>query len=285
MEQITIKTLEGIETSGILDCFNEAFSDYHIPMRLTLSQLENKIMSENVRLEYSVGVFDGEKMVGVILHGYEQVKDKKHLYNAGTGVVPDYRGQHLTEQMYAFAIPRFKESGICSVTLEVLTPNERAIKVYSRTGFRIQRTVNCYKGNIQGNKPFPAGYAIRKLENWDGEELSRYWNAEPTWQNSVQTIRRNREHVDVWGVWQQDLLAGYLVYIPDRKRGQLFAVHPSHRGKGLASALFDRIASEYDPEITLVNLDAGDTVTNTFLQAIGFENYIQQYEMKLDIDR
>ena len=93
---ITFQTLENISTDKILEVFNLAFSDYIIPFCLTKEQLEDKIKSESIRLEFSVGAFENNQLIGFILHGFDVVDNMKVIYNGGTGVIPAKRGNKAT---------------------------------------------------------------------------------------------------------------------------------------------------------------------------------------------
>jgi ribosomal protein S18 acetylase RimI-like enzyme len=282
MEYLEIKTLEDTRTADILECFNLAFSDYQTPTKLTLSQLESKMRSENVLRKYSIGVFDGERLVGLVLHGYDVIDNKKTLYNAGTGVIPECRGQKLTERMYAFGLPEFRKAGIERIRLEVITDNLRAYKVYKRIGFDEKRTLCCYKGAVHLSTAMPENM-IRKVESPDWDKLKSYCISGPTWQNSLATISRSAGDSEVWGIYYKEELAGYLAYIPDRKRVQLFAVKPECRRQRLASSLFGNIASMYGPGLSVVNIDIKDTVTNSFLLSIGLSEFARQYDMEMTV--
>jgi len=286
MNDITIKTLENTSISKILDCFNKSFSDYEVPVQLVRAQLENKILSENILMHYSIGAFFDDNLIGFILHGYDIMKDKQVLYNAGTGVIPEYRGNGITEKMYSFGLPRFKKEGIELIVLEALTDNNRAIKVYKRIGFEVLRTVGCYKGEISlfHSLKKPERCSIKKVESYNWNVLKTFWNYEPTWQNSIATIERNIENLEIWGAFENDVIVGYLIYAPDRKRIQLLAVKPDYRRKGFASLLITHLQSIYGGEFSVVNLDARDSVTHNFLHySIGLKEYVKQYEMCLTI--
>ena len=91
---INFDNLSEINNKDILDCFNLSFSDYSIPFKLNLEQLENKLRNENINKDISVGAFNKNKLVGFVLHG-DRIKDRNRIaYNAGTGVIPTQRGQN-----------------------------------------------------------------------------------------------------------------------------------------------------------------------------------------------
>ena len=119
----TIKSLQGLSIRQIADVFNDACSDYVIPIKLTEEILTAKILSENIQLENSVGVFDNDKLIAFILIGIDEYDGHIVAYNAGTGVIPSYRGNKLTKRMYQYLFPLLKDKDIVSHQLEVITTN------------------------------------------------------------------------------------------------------------------------------------------------------------------
>ena len=74
----------------------------------------------------------------------------------------------------------------------------------------------------------------------------------------------------------------YAIVNRDRNRIRQWAVHPDHRKKGLATALFHHVVRE-GGEIDLGNIDLGDPATKAFLEGMGFTSPLQQFEMEVDI--
>lgn len=140
---LNLKPLVGIDIATLLETFNEAFSDYIVPMQLTHKQLADKIRKENVYLEMSVGAFDNEKLIGFILHGLETRQGKTVAYNAATGVVPSARGAGLSLRLYDAIVPLLKANGVTAIYLEVITRNTPALKSYEKFGFNISRELLC----------------------------------------------------------------------------------------------------------------------------------------------
>jgi hypothetical protein len=65
-----VKSLENTEISELATVFNQSFSDYIVPLKITIEQLENKIKSDNIKLKFSVGAFENNRLIGFILHGF-----------------------------------------------------------------------------------------------------------------------------------------------------------------------------------------------------------------------
>src|SRR6187402_1352190 len=111
-----ISHLKNIPISEIVIAFNLSFSDYIVPLQLTEQQFKDKIFAEDIHLEWSFGAFVDDKLVGFILHGFRN----NMLYNAGTGVIPEYRGNKITQKLYAYTLEKAKLENITSIQLEVI---------------------------------------------------------------------------------------------------------------------------------------------------------------------
>ncbi len=145
---IKFKTLSEISLHELAACFNLAFSDYLIPLALSLNQLETKLYSESINKAISIGAFRDGELVGFILHGDRKFGNKRIAYNAGTGVIPAARGQGLTKRMYNFIKPKLTSHSFEEVVLEVISTNIPAIKTYEKVGFEPIRNLSCFKGDL-----------------------------------------------------------------------------------------------------------------------------------------
>jgi|GEM_PF-1269964 len=59
-----IRQLREQDTPDLLNVIDDAFADYMEPFQLNTEQLQFKMMSENIILEWSVGAFVGEHFNG-----------------------------------------------------------------------------------------------------------------------------------------------------------------------------------------------------------------------------
>ncbi|MBL7780256.1 MAG: GNAT family N-acetyltransferase [Saprospiraceae bacterium] len=274
---MTFRTLQGTSTARLTMAFNRAFSDYMVPLQMTETQLENKMAADSVRLDLSAGAFEGEELIGFILHGYDVVAGKPMVYNAGTGVAPDHRGQKITAHLYEFILPELKNAQVCQIQLEVIHGNVPAVKTYEAIGFEVARQLDCYKGFM--TNPPVAEADIRMLRSYDWTLLKSFWDWQPSWQNSITAVENIQGSNISLGAWQGDQLLAYLIYNPVSNRIQQFAVTPTHRRTGIGSALFYCAAQQAGKELVLINVDHRSSETASFLQNIGLQPFLQQYEM------
>lgn len=278
---MTFKTLESIALTELLHAFNTSFSDYLVPLHLTEQQLKDKIISDNIQLDLSAGAFDGNQLIGFILHGYDVIKGLKVVYNAGTGVIPSHRGNKITAQLYNFILPVLKEIGTDKILLEVITGNERAIKIYGKIGFEIIRTLNCNKGTIAAQSP--ENYAIKNLNNYDWAQMQSFWDIHPSWQNSIRAVDSLKMTNISVGVYHNEEIAGYLIYNPISKKIQQFGVHKDNRKKGIAKKLFHHIATNYSEDVAVINVDDNSKATAGFLESLNLKPFVRQYEMEWNL--
>jgi len=272
-----LKTLSGIDPLKVLHAFNEGFSDYMVPVQLTAEQWHIKILSENVQWELSVGAFDEEKLVGIILHGSKTRNGQQWVYNGGTAVIPSYRGQRLTQQMYAYILPILKAKNIDKVLLEVIDQNYRAIKTYGTIGFKNTRRLPCFKGHFQNKKV--SSFEIKPLETLDWDLLQSFWSIQPSWQNDIEAIMSIQNQLKTLGIYSEGALTGYLTYNPVSNKILQLAVDPAQRLKGMASALLHEAFKDTDKPLLMTNIDNSSTETIAFLKNLGMENMITQHEM------
>lgn len=275
---IEFKTLEGVSLQEMTDVFNLAFSDYFIKFEYTPEQLQAKLQAENILPEYSIGAFSNHKLVAFILHGYEEINGKKCLYNGGTGVIPEMRGQKLTQKMYQTFLPLFKEKNIQMIQLEVIRENTPALKSYLAMNFKPVRDLPCFAGTIKLNQKTNNNVSIRTLNEFDEMDLKLFWDVETTWQNSFSSIQRKVYETIRLGAFVNDKLIGYVFYCPKAKRIHQIAVDKNHRRQGVATSLLNFIATEFDSTISISNVDNQSVASIHFFKELGLKESFSQIE-------
>ncbi len=86
---------------------------------------------------FSVLAFDADKPVGLVncIEGFSTFACRPLVNVHDVAVLTGYRGQRIAEQMLAVAEAIARERGACKLTLEVLSGNAGAIRLYERFGF------------------------------------------------------------------------------------------------------------------------------------------------------
>ena len=86
---------------------------------------------------FSVLAFDGELPVGLVncLEGFSTFACRPLVNIHDLAVVPSHRGRRVAEQMLHLVEQIARERKACKLTLEVLSGNHSANRLYARVGF------------------------------------------------------------------------------------------------------------------------------------------------------
>ena len=271
----------------LYEAFAEAFPDYVIPFALTEAQFRNHIILNAVDVNRSVGCIDGERLIGFSLNGFGAWRGKQTVYDAGTGVIPDFRRQGVSEAIFEMMLPVFKSEGIEQCLLEVVSTNTRAVCLYEKLGFRTVRELALLQcdGNMTTSIEAPQDIEIRELAIPDWDLLSTFWDGRPSWQNSVDAVGRSYKVKRVIGAFSGEKCIGYIVFSSKFGRIAQLAVDKDHRGRGIGTALLRAMQSETADGFSMqvINIDTSLTTAITFFNSRSFREMLIQYEMLLQM--
>ncbi|NNF20415.1 MAG: GNAT family N-acetyltransferase [Saprospiraceae bacterium] len=145
---MNIRALTAHDFDNLIDCLLKAFEGYFVEFPTDKKYWKNRFKAARVDMSLCYAAFENERMIGFIITGVDVHKGKKTAFNSGTGVLKEFRGRKLVDQIYNYAFPHFRNAGIKKCMLEVITENYKAIRVYERIGFKIDRKLLCYSGFI-----------------------------------------------------------------------------------------------------------------------------------------
>lgn len=262
----------------LYECFLEAFSDYQVDMQMSETQFRQRVVRDRVELESSVGAFADERMIGFYMNGRGIWEGKQTAYDAGTGVVPDYRRRGVARELFDFMVPRLKERGITQYLLEVLTSNERAVALYRKIGFaEVRRLAVLRSKQMVKTSGDVEGLSIRRLEEPDWDVFCAYWDGKPSWQSSIDAVEVVKDQREIVGAFVDGKCMGYgIVYRPDGLLMQL-AVAPAFRRRGIGRRIL--VALSGDEILKINNVDEELKGTLAFFSACGFQVVLRQFEM------
>jgi ribosomal protein S18 acetylase RimI-like enzyme len=86
---------------------------------------------------FSILAFDGDAPVGLVncIEGFSTFKCQPLVNVHDVAVLASHRGRGIAEQMLALAETLARERGAVKMTLEVLSGNGPAVKLYTRIGY------------------------------------------------------------------------------------------------------------------------------------------------------
>ncbi|MCD9188338.1 MAG: GNAT family N-acetyltransferase [Pyrinomonadaceae bacterium] len=279
--KIDLRFLRREDFSEIHKTFLEAYSDYIIKFQLTEKQLENHIAQNAVRLEESIGAFAGEKMIGVTLNGVGFWDGKETVYDAGTGVIPDFRKKGAGKAMFDFMMPIFKEKGIKQLLLEVISVNDKAVRLYKKLGFQETRRLIFFEQKEDFVERITENLEIREIEKPDWNFLRAFRDRQPSWQNSNESIERMISAKVVLGAFLHESLVGYGVVFPRSGTIVQLGVDKKYRRCGIASNILSEIRKRVagNTKLRFSNVDENLDGIGEFMQKCGFKEFISQFEM------
>jgi len=280
------RSLENESLEIIHQCFNEAFSDYLVPMHLSFEQFQRTLIRNGVHQKFSLGLYDRNNLVGFILNGVGTWNNCSTVYDSGTGILKEYRGKKHSKKMFAVLKRNLLHHGFSQYLLEVIQTNTPALTLYCNQGFKIERELLCFtieketlpKANLNFNVHF------KKMSVLPWDVVTTFWNAPPSWQNSIHAVKRCVNQFERIGAYKDNTFVGYAIFDPQSGEIVHIAVRKNVRRKGIGSALLNRISAETEgAHLRIINVDKRDDETVNFLKGNGFINDVNQYEMVLHL--
>lgn len=240
----------------------------------------NRLKISRVDLQFSFGCFDGGRLVGFMLIAIDQHEGLKTAYNGGTGVIPEYRGRKIVDQLYEFAIPLFKKIGIERCTLEVIEQNDRAIKVYERIGFEKTKFLRCFKGSPdQSNKEVQLKeIGLAEISHPDIQDSQM-----PAWDHTIGALHLAGDIYKIFEVINSnEEKSGFFVINPENGYMPQAGLFPGITGVENWNALMHGI-TRISSSIKMNNVDDRRKELLSTLESAGLDNFINQFEMEFFI--
>lgn len=278
--------LEKVPFNKIYVASSEAFSDYIADVSyMTEDVLRKRAAKNGIDLSLSAGAFHDDKLVAFTLAGVDLWQDELSAFDIMTGIIKPYRGQGIAGKMFDFALPELRKRGVRNFVLEVIQENEPAVRAYQKSGFEICRNFECFVAkaeNLKVNENRANVLNIKEMDRSFLRQVSVFFDWRPSWENSVSSLLRIPDELQVLGAFADETPVGVLAYYPLIRWINLLAVHRDFRRKGVASALIQHFLANLPSEtkeIKAINVDSTDLAMQSLLIKTGFEKLLSQYEM------
>ena len=258
--------------------FKSAFSSHSVKIQPSEEEFSRRIYKK-IHIDHSIsaGYFDGDIMVGFILHASNIYEGIPTAYNGGTGVLPGFRNQRIAEQLYEFLLPEIRAKFLARILLEVVEVNEYAIKLYEKIGFNFKRRFLCYRQTIplKLKNPLPIREGKMGLVDFD------FMDFESSFLDSQQHLKLGNERVLIAEI--EGKKRGYIIFQPHVGRISQLAVSRLYRGRAIGKSLIYAAQQQADKTLTIMNIPEDQDGFDQFLKSSGFQNQINQFEMELII--
>jgi ribosomal protein S18 acetylase RimI-like enzyme len=134
-DALTIVSAASVSLAAYAAAFTSAFRGYHHPVKHDAASLARRVRCEQYDLENSLLAYDGGEVAGVAALAVRAGRG----WVAGLAVVPEQRGRGRGRELTSALVARARAAGLRRLSLEVLTPNTAARRLYEWVGMRVTR--------------------------------------------------------------------------------------------------------------------------------------------------
>jgi ribosomal protein S18 acetylase RimI-like enzyme len=277
-----IESLNKISFDTLYTTFNEAFGSYEV--HINKDELRIMLKRRGYVPELSFGAFENNILVSFTLNGIGYYNGQKTAYDTGTGTIEAFRGKGIASRIFSDSIPFLKAAGISQYLLEVLQHNTSAVSVYKRLGFIVSREFNYFKQNNTEvkllAKDLPATFSIKEISLDNIDLFIRFWDFNPSWQNSFEAIQRCVTDFKIIGTYQKQKLVGYCIFEPNSGDITQIAIDKAYRRKGVGSALLNEtLKHNQHSSVKIINSEITCKEMTAFLESKNIPLKGKQFEM------
>lgn len=285
-----LKTVASVNFEAYVDAFNLAYSDYFVPMNLSIETMQSLIEREDISLDDSLVAVDGKRIIGMCMLAIRG----KRGWIGGMGVIPDYRRQGIARNIMANLLDRAKACGLRDTYLEVITQNVGAYALYEDIGFRKTRILAILDRGSQDSIDSPAnGYMIQTVDATTVFPLFNDFHDSPLpWQRSFETIQYFALNTPlictvITTKADTETILGYALAWISSQRIQYIdvAVDPKvPLREEIGVTLIEQLHQKY-PNASggIVNIGEDDVMLQP-MQSVGYRQTLRQYEMHYAIE-
>ena len=185
------KSLNDVSYNQIAKCFNLAFSDYYLPIQFTEKELQSRLEISGVDKELSYGAFLNNEMVGFIFNSCNIYNNYKAVFDIGTGVIPEHRGNKVFTNLFRFAEQELKKHQIEKYYLEVLQQNDKAISMYKKQDFTIAREFSVINASNYDKEIINTRVEYIEFDDFDWNKASHCNCVNPSYEHSTNILKIN----------------------------------------------------------------------------------------------
>jgi GNAT superfamily N-acetyltransferase len=185
-DALTIVSAASVSLAAYAAAFTSAFQGYHHPVKHDAASLALRVRCEQYDLENSLLAYCGGEVAGVAALAVRGERG----WVAGLAVVPEQRGRGRGRELTSALIARARAAGLRRLSLEVLTPNTAARRLYEWAGMSVTRDLLVLEraaGGARGETP----RAAAPKEAPAAELLAHYARLHPeppAWQRELSSL-------------------------------------------------------------------------------------------------
>ncbi|MDX8351891.1 GNAT family N-acetyltransferase [Cognatiyoonia sp. IB215182] len=273
-----VKDANAVSMQDLCTAMASAFSDYAVPINLTLPAFSFMMQQRGLSPEASrIAIVDGE----VAAIWLVSVRDGAS-YLISSGTIPEYRGRGLATDLAEASLSHLRQNAVATFQTEVLVENTTAFGLYEKLGMKKHRDLSCYI--ITGPKPSAATPEINEVpwsEIASATQSLQDWP--PSWQNSAHSVAAIADDIRCFCTHDDTTLTGYAALAPGSGNLHQIGVQPDARRQGIGTALINHALTVSDGPLRLINADAADTGFAAFVRSFPHEQTQGQFELLMPL--
>jgi GNAT superfamily N-acetyltransferase len=276
--EVRVKPLSFIPTSSVsvdelARYFGSAFEGYIYPQNMSGAQMARKIRMEQIDLDHSLLAFDVDTFVGIALLGIRGNEG----WCGGLGVVPEHRSSGRGSEITSRFIDEARNCGCRRLTLEVLTSNQAAKRLYENAGFGTTRDLVLLERADRVNTSAVQPDEVAALDLLS--HFERLHDSQPPWQRDLASLLAT-EGARGFYVGRLEAPDAYAIVV-SRVPGLTHIIDLAAKDKENAVAICGALDSVPGP-VRIVN-EPEESVFVGELLTRGFVEVDRQHEMELVI--
>lgn len=281
------KSLKDVSYNELVKCFNLAFSDYYLPLQLTMQELQTHFEASGVNKELSYGAFFENQMVGFIFNSCNTYNNQKVVFDVGTGVIPEHRGNRVFTNLLNFAEQELKKHQIVKYYLEVLQQNDKAISAYKKHGFTIIRELYGLKfsnkvketDNTKAEyEDFEVKAEYEDFEVFDFNKIIHCNCIQPSYEHSTNVLKINPNFYSVAYRQKNNKISAFCIFSKEDGRVLQLGYTDICELKIIIQYLISKFGN-----IVVKNIDIFHSQVLEMFYSIGFTEVAKQFEMVKDL--
>lgn len=272
------KSLKDISYTEIANCLNLAFSDYALPIQFTEDQLQSHFTASGVDKELSYGAFSDGKMVGFIINSCCIYNNEKAVFDVGTGVIPEHRGNKVFTGLFAYTEQELRKHKIKKYYLEVLQQNDKAIQAYKKQGFHILREFYVLKASTSMEETTDLRVEYLDMEKFDLRIISHCNDLQPSFEHSTNILKKHPGLYTVAYKQKDQKITAFCIF--SKEDGHILQIGYTDicELKRIVQSLMLKFGN-----IIIKNIDRNYVQILEMLDSIGFIEVAKQFEMVKDL--
>jgi GNAT superfamily N-acetyltransferase len=273
---VKIVSAASVSLEAYAAAINSAFEGYPVQINFNGPMLARRVRFEQHDLESSLVALHGEEAVGMAGLAVRAGRG----WVSGFGVVPDMRRRGLGRRLMSELLGRARASGLRQLSLDVLTTNTAAIRLYEGVGMSVTRDL-LVLGRAADYAPPAARRGATPEEAPAGELLKHYWRLHPeppAWQRELSALLAADLRGFYVGVRRRPRAYALLGHARD---GNTYVSDLAASGAEDAEAMcaaLDRVAGP----LKIVN-EPERSPFAALLPAHGFAEVLRQHEMTMEL--